>query len=83
MADFFTDLTANPDSVDYELQESGPQKEVGRVGDREGDAGIVIRELQTGVLISPRDAFTVGTWFLQKAVEAGYTPETPPPEGVQ
>lgn len=83
MAEFFVDTTANPDTVDYEVSDEGKQSEVGRAGDREGDVRLILRELQTGVILTPQDAFTVGSWFMQKAVEAGYQPVSPEQDTVQ
>jgi len=83
MAEFFIDTTANPDTVDYEVSDEGKHEEVSRAGDTIDDVRLVVRELQTGVILTPKDAFTAGSWFIQKAVEAGYQPTSPEQETVQ
>jgi len=34
--------------------------------------------MQTGLVLSPSDAFSIGAWLMKNAVEAGFTPPTPP-----
>lgn len=83
-ANFFIDTLKNPDYVSMEaVPQIGEQpvevpKETSRHGETDEETGqpIHIRELQTAVLLTPSDAFLIGAWLMQRAVDMGYKPET-------
>lgn len=57
--DFIVDYTADPEREIHELTEQG----IGDVQDAEGEVRI-IREKQTGVVMSPNNALSVACWII-------------------
>lgn len=74
--DFYVDSIRSPESIEMEITEEGVHKEVSRKGDIKDGRAQILREFQTGVILTSRDAFSIGAWLMQKAVEAGYVPPT-------
>ena len=74
--DFYVETLRSPESIEFEITEEGEQKEVSRKGDIIDGRAQILREFQTGVILSSKDAFAIGAWLMQKAVEAGYVPPT-------
>lgn len=73
--DFFVERGVTPEVLEVEVSDEGEVKETVREPS-ETDFTMLHRELQAGVVLAPEDAFSMGAWLMQKAVESGYSPPT-------
>jgi hypothetical protein len=74
VAQFYVEKGLNPKDTLVEVdQKSGQVHEVSRVGDRdESGAIMIVREIQSTVVVSPEMAFYIGQWFVEQARAAGF-----------
>jgi hypothetical protein len=66
--DFFVDRREPPQEITLEVIDG-----TGKEQERKGGTNI-IRELQVGVLLHPRTAYSIGTWLMEMAKATGYAP---------
>ena len=68
--DLFIDRNASPEAVIVEIRDAQVHEK-----ERKG-GGDIVRELQMGVLLRADIAYSIGKWLMEKAEEAGHTPQT-------